>query len=173
MTGAAFHLTQIKERRPNSYKLFFCSGSDRKLDRKTDRGAGTKGALNMLLTQLNHVTVRTDDLEGTKDFYQDLLGLTVGPRPPLGFPGYWLYSGEDAVVHLVPKSNGIGGGPSPDTGNFDHIAFTASNFRLMRDRLKNRGVKFHEQQIPETSIHQIFLADPNNVMIELNFASGQ
>jgi catechol 2,3-dioxygenase-like lactoylglutathione lyase family enzyme len=37
----------------------------------------------MPLTQLNHVTVRTDDLEGTRDFYQDVLGLKDGPRPPL------------------------------------------------------------------------------------------
>ncbi len=126
----------------------------------------------MALTQLSHMTVRTDDLEGTRDFYQDLLGLKAGPRPPLGFPGYWLYAGEQPVVHLVPKSNGIGGGPSADTGNFDHVAFTATGFAATRDRLRGRGVKFREQDVPETSIRQIFLEDPNRVMIELNFPSG-
>ena len=62
----------------------------------------------MPVAQLNHVTVRTDDLEGTRDFYHDMLGLKARPRPPLGFPGYWLYAGENPLVHLVPKSHGIG-----------------------------------------------------------------
>jgi catechol 2,3-dioxygenase-like lactoylglutathione lyase family enzyme len=127
----------------------------------------------MALTQLNHMTVRTDDLEGTRDFYKDLLGLKNGPRPPLGFPGFWLYAGDDPVVHLVPKSNGIGGGPSADTGNFDHVAFTAEGFDAMRESLRRRGIKFHEQQVPATPIRQIFLEDPNRVMIELNFPTGK
>ena len=35
----------------------------------------------MALTQLNHVTVRTDDLEATRDFYNEVLGLAPGPLP--------------------------------------------------------------------------------------------
>jgi len=126
----------------------------------------------MPLTVLNHVTIRTDDLEGTRDFYRDLLGLKVGLRPPLGFPGYWLYLGEAPVIHLVPKSYGIGGGPSQDTGNFDHVAFTASGLDHIRNSLRQRDVKFREQKVPNTLMHQIFLEDPNKVMIELNFPSG-
>jgi len=84
----------------------------------------------MPVAQLNHVTVRTDDLEGTRDFYHDMLGLKAGPRP-LGFPGYWLYAGENPLVHLVPKSHGIGGGASQNTGNFDHVAFSAADFSGM------------------------------------------
>ena len=127
----------------------------------------------MALTRLNHVTVRTDNLEVTRDFYQDLLGLNVGPRPPLGFPGYWLYAGDEPVVHLVPENNGIGGGPSKDTGHFDHVAFTASGLNVMRDNLRLRGIRFRDQKVPGTSMRQIFLEDPNRVMIELNFPSGQ
>lgn len=126
----------------------------------------------MPLTQLNHVTVRTDDLDGTRDFYQNVLGLKTGPRPPLSFPGYWLYCGENPVVHLVPKGSGIGGGSSPDTGNFDHVAFTANDFAGMREHFKRLGIEFREQQVPATQIHQLFLEDPNKVMVELNFPAG-
>src|SRR5437016_7798189 len=69
----------------------------------------------MALNALHHVTVQTHDLEATRDFYRDILGLTVGFRPDLDFPGYWLYCGEVPVVHLVPRANAIGGGPSDDT----------------------------------------------------------
>jgi hypothetical protein len=42
----------------------------------------------------------------------------------------------------------------------------------MRERLKQRGIKFREQQVPASPARQIFLEDPNSVMIELNFPSG-
>ena len=42
---------------------------------------------------LNHYTILARDLEATKNFYTDVVGLTVGDRPPLAFPGYWLYCG--------------------------------------------------------------------------------
>jgi len=126
----------------------------------------------MPLVQLNHITVRTDDLEGTRDFYRDALGLTVGPRPALSFPGYWLYCGNDPVIHLVPQSNATGGGSSPDTGSFDHVAFVAADFEAMRERFKSLGVKFREQEIPSARLRQLFLQDPNKVMVELNFPAA-
>lgn len=32
----------------------------------------------------------------------DVLGLRVGDRPPFPFPGYWLYAGSSAWVHVAP-----------------------------------------------------------------------
>ena len=55
----------------------------------------------MPLGGLQHYTIEPQDLERTKDFYVDVLGLENGERPPLGFPGYWLYSGGQATVHLM------------------------------------------------------------------------
>ena len=52
---------------------------------------------------LDHINLRADraTLDALKDFYCDVLGLENGDRPPLGFPGYWLYSGGVATVHLL------------------------------------------------------------------------
>jgi len=55
----------------------------------------------MPLGTLQHFTIEPSDLERTKDFYCDVLGLENGERPPLDFPGYWLYSGGVATVHLM------------------------------------------------------------------------
>jgi catechol 2,3-dioxygenase-like lactoylglutathione lyase family enzyme len=125
----------------------------------------------MALTQLNHVTVRTNDLEKTRTFYENVLGLKAGPRPAFTFPGYWLYCGENAAVHLVLHADAIGGGRSADTGSFDHVAFTAHDFPGVRERLRQLGVAFREQQVPGAPIRQLFVEDPNRVMIELNFPS--
>ncbi len=119
----------------------------------------------MPLTSLNHFTVRSADLKATCDFYVEVLGLADGPRPPFPFPGNWLYCGNQAVVHLVGVDHADEGG----TGNFDHVAFTAQDADVMRRRFQDRGVSFKERIVPGSGLRQMFLTDPNNVTIELNF----
>jgi hypothetical protein len=55
----------------------------------------------MAIGGLDHSTIRSVDLEATRAFYVDMLGREEGPRPPLGFPGSWLYSVGMPTVHLV------------------------------------------------------------------------
>ncbi len=126
----------------------------------------------MALTELNHVTVRTRQMEATRDFYVKVLGMNVGSRPDLGFPGYWLYVGKTPVVHLVPESAGIGAGSGEDTGNFDHVAFLAQDYEGTCRRFRALGLEFRQNDVPSARLRQLFLADPNRVMIELNFPTG-
>jgi len=77
---------------------------------------------------LNHYTINVRDLEATKNFYIDVVGLSVGDRPPLAFPGYWLYCGGVPTVHLVghrPENEALNDAASDPakTGRLDHIAF--------------------------------------------------
>jgi catechol 2,3-dioxygenase-like lactoylglutathione lyase family enzyme len=43
---------------------------------------------------MEHFLVLTDDVDRTRDFYCDALGMRVGPRPPIPFAGYWMYLGD-------------------------------------------------------------------------------
>lgn len=126
----------------------------------------------MPITELNHVTVRAADMEATRDFYSEVLGLVVGPRPDLGFPGYWLYAGTQPVIHLVPPGNGIGGGASDDTGSFDHVAFLGKDYDGTRRHLDGLGLSYRQNDVPSANLRQLFLVDPNRVMIELNFQAA-
>ncbi len=126
----------------------------------------------MSLTELNHVTVRTTQMEETRDFYVKVLGMNVGFRPDLGFPGYWLYVGKTPVVHLVPESAGIGAGTGADTGNFDHVAFLAQDYESTCRHFRALGLAFRENDVPNARLRQLFLTDPNRVMIELNFPTA-
>jgi len=55
----------------------------------------------MALEALDHYTIHCADMIVTRDFYRDVLGLSEGFRPQLGFAGHWLYCGDKAVVHLL------------------------------------------------------------------------
>ena len=55
----------------------------------------------MPLQNLNHFLVLTRDLEATRDFYVDVLGLEDGDRPPFAFDGHWIYLGDRAVIHVA------------------------------------------------------------------------
>ena len=91
-----------------------------------------------------------------------MLGLENGDRPPLGFPGYWLYSGGVATVHLMgtrkPREGIVVRGTEKkyeDTGRLDHIAFAATDVDGVRKRLQSKNVKFRESIVPRTGDTQI------------------
>jgi hypothetical protein len=73
------------------------------------------------------------------------------------------------VVHLVPQGSAIGGGPSADTGPFDHFAFLATDFDGIKAKLEKHRIKYRENHIARPPIDQLFFPDNNNVMVELNF----
>jgi catechol 2,3-dioxygenase-like lactoylglutathione lyase family enzyme len=120
---------------------------------------------------LDHFNIRTRDLKGTVRFYQDILGLENGARPNFAFPGAWLYSEGRAVVHLVDISP-TDEAQKPDSGVVHHVAFTSRDFAGMKQRLQAKGVEFEARQVPGGELWQIFIRDPNGVMIELNYEAA-
>ena len=132
----------------------------------------------MPLTRLEHYLVLSDDIDRTRDFYRDVLGMTEGFRPDLDFLGYWLYLGDTPCIHIGDwatyavwtKQVGIPiSARAPATGPVDHIAFNATGFEEMRARILERGLPFSENSLDEIGMRQIFTRDPNGVPIEINF----
>lgn len=127
---------------------------------------------------LNHYTIRVRDLERTKNFYQDVVGLTIGDRPPLPFPGYWLYCGDIPTVHLIgyrTEDPTIVDGPSnpAPTGRLDHIAFSCNGLKEMRSNLQSRAIKFDERVLPRLNMTQLFYLDPDGISVECNFDAAE
>lgn len=132
----------------------------------------------MPITELNHYLLVAKNLEKTKKFYQKVLGLKVAERPDFGFPGYWLEANGDICVHLASQApnrirdqfllkkhpKGLKG-----SGTVDHIAFLAKEPEEVRKRIQKNRVKMHYRSFPDAKLFQIFLKDPDDVTIELNF----
>ncbi len=110
----------------------------------------------MPVEMLEHYTIRCASLERTRDFYRDVLRLGVGDRPNFPFKGYWLYLGGVPIMHLVDAAESeVRDGPHAKggTADLDHIAF-------------------RENEVPGARIRQIFVPDPDGVLIELNFRNS-
>ncbi len=118
---------------------------------------------------MNHFTVLTHDLAVTREFYIGVLGLREGYRPPLGFPGAWLYSGEQAVLHI------IAGRPLPKeaAGVLDHMAFSASDLSTVTSTLKSRGIQYDLRKQADSGVWQLFCFDPSGARVELDFPPSE
>jgi catechol 2,3-dioxygenase-like lactoylglutathione lyase family enzyme len=121
---------------------------------------------------LDHFNIRTRQLADTVRFYEDVLGLENGARPNFAFPGAWMYSEGRAVVHLVDISQ-TSEPQKPDSGVVHHVAFVSSGFDGMKARLTGKSMPFDARQVPGGELWQIFVQDPNGVMIELNYEAAK
>jgi hypothetical protein len=124
--------------------------------------------MEMSVGVLDHYNVSTRKLEETMQFYENVLRFVNGPRPQFNFLGAWLYSAGHAVLHLNDISQ-TDRQQRPDSGVIDHIAFSSRGFEAMKRHLAGKDVPYRANQVPNSTRWQIFLRDPNNVEIELNF----
>ena len=126
----------------------------------------------MPLHGLGHALVLTDDLEATREFYCDVLGLESGDRPPLPFPGYWLYLDGVACMHVAERAAYEAEvdrmGLPRAHGPVDHLAFDAGGHEALVARLAAAGVRAVSNEVPAAGIRQLFVEDPNGIRIELN-----
>ena len=150
----------------------------------------------MEIKRIDHYSIRTLDVEVSRRFYTEVIGLTVGPRPPFDFPGLWLYSGNPPVdlehsagnygiVHVMgvdpEATQGLVdtlGYVDPETlqggtGALDHVALSVTGRDGMVERCSRHNVRYFERTVPMLGLHQMFIKDPNGVLIELNFPASE
>ena len=125
----------------------------------------------MKIDTLDHINIRTMKMEETKDWYCGVLGLEVGFRPPFDEHGYWLYAGGVAIVHL---SYGEDGAPRRTVreamgDGLDHIGLSGTGYHDMLARLRRLSVAHDKRLVGGGRIAQVFLHDPNGVLVELGY----
>ncbi|MBV9829221.1 MAG: VOC family protein [Alphaproteobacteria bacterium] len=123
----------------------------------------------MSLQGMNHFTVLSDDLEATRKFYVDLLGFEIGDRPNFQFPGYWLWVGDQPILHVIHREQ---------LGNFragviDHMAFTATDLPGTVAKLENAKIPYELRRLPQNGVRegtwQLFFDDPHGAKVEFDF----
>jgi catechol 2,3-dioxygenase-like lactoylglutathione lyase family enzyme len=123
-----------------------------------------------LIDALHHVNLKAParELEVLRDFYRDVVGLKVGPRPPFRIPGYWLYAGETPVLHLSELSDSTR--PiAARASALDHVAFRCSGMQATLERLDSLGIAYVINDVPLTGELQVVFKDPLHLGVELAF----
>jgi catechol 2,3-dioxygenase-like lactoylglutathione lyase family enzyme len=111
-----------------------------------------------------NITAPMPVIERTKQFYVDVLGLRDGFRPDFGASGYWLYAGDQAIIHLFE-----GADTATSNGYLDHVAFRCTGLKDTISYLNENAMEFRKVEIRETGQTLLFVVDPAGVKVELNF----
>ncbi len=120
-------------------------------------------------SHLDHVNIVTDNLDAMARFYQDVIGLKLGQRPPFAFPGAWLYCGDRAAVHLVGRRQAHAPGPS----RINHFAFRATGLAQFVARLRDGGLSHETRLVPGLELTQVNVRDPDGNLIEMAFGAEE
>ncbi|MFL0671249.1 MAG: VOC family protein [Erythrobacter sp.] len=133
----------------------------------------------MIVERLDHVNIITDRLAETARFYAELLDLEERDGPPPLRPDQvrWMHdAGGQAILHLnstdCPRAFDRAVMPGAETGAIHHVALRCGDFDVVKARLDARGADYRVNDLSSIGLKQIFTADPNNVLLELNFFGG-
>ncbi len=120
---------------------------------------------------LDHVTLVVKDLERSRRFYVDGLGMQEVPRPAFSFAGSWFQAGN-TQIHLILEHEGSGPAGEaesrPRSSRTHHFAFLVDDAQATVDRLQALGIPIAcgPQERPDGAV-QVFVADPDGHMVEL------
>jgi catechol 2,3-dioxygenase-like lactoylglutathione lyase family enzyme len=124
---------------------------------------------------LDHVNIITSDVESTARFYAQLLGLEPrdGPPPLTHSNARWMFDrGGRAVLHVnsldCPRAYDREVRPGP-TGALHHVALRCTGYEEVQERLKSMGLEHRLNEVAAIGLRQVFVLDPNEVLLELNF----
>ncbi|HXX79687.1 MAG TPA: VOC family protein [Ktedonobacteraceae bacterium] len=130
----------------------------------------------MEIRRLDHVALLVKDVERSKRFYVQLLGMEEHPRPSnFNFPGAWLRKGS-AEIHLIGEDEPgrveqvYPGGYNPDelsTGHVTHFAFEVADLEETRLYFQSRGIPIVGGPRPRgDGVMQLYIRDPDGYIIE-------
>ncbi|HYF59401.1 MAG TPA: VOC family protein [Burkholderiaceae bacterium] len=125
----------------------------------------------MSVLGLFHVAIRSADLDATRAFYAQVLGMVEAERPKLSFPGAWLrapVAGAPAILHVYAGEAASGSeGAVPSGGAaVDHVSMCVSGFEALRAKVRELGLDWREQCRPGRP-YQLFVFDPSGILLEL------
>lgn len=124
---------------------------------------------------LHHVSLPVSDLERSRRFYREVLGLTEITRPPFSFPGAWFAVG-DRQLHLIVHDRPTFRSRGVDSRDV-HFAVRVRSIRETIAHLHSLGYstdaadelrRTYENLTGAAGFPQVFVMDPDRHVIELN-----
>ena len=119
--------------------------------------------------RLDHVTIRTRDIAGTRDFFREVFDLEDGERPQAirRIPGAWLYSEGQPVVHII-GSHGVGIDRAAEA--IDHVGLRLDGYSAFRARLERLGIRYSTMDLTDIQERRLFFRAPGGPLLEAVFS---
>jgi catechol 2,3-dioxygenase-like lactoylglutathione lyase family enzyme/uncharacterized protein YunC (DUF1805 family) len=121
---------------------------------------------------IDHATLVVKDLERSRRFYVEVLGMREVSRPAFSFAGLWFQAGA-TQIHLILEY--AGSGPAGNllsaerrSSRTHHLAFLVEDAAAAFTSLKALGVNVLAEPKPRPDGYlQVFVTDPDGHVIEL------
>ena len=121
---------------------------------------------------IDHTTLRTAQLEKTKDFLVRVFDLVEGPRPAViaeSISGYWLYHKEAPLIHLIESHTRFGTTTGYAVEAIDHTAFFMEDYDGFRKKLDKLNIPYSLMDLPDINERRIFIQTPTKILLETVF----
>ncbi len=128
--------------------------------------------MTVTLKRLDHVNLRTADLDAMVAWYGRVLDMHPGPRPDFAFPGAWLYADGHPIIHLVGVETAPRSDPAADL-RLAHFAISANDLNDLRARLDAEGAPCRLAHIRDLGIVQANIHDPDGNHIHIDFDAAE
>lgn len=126
----------------------------------------------MQIKSLDHINIRTENIEEMARWYTEVLGMVRGFRPKLNSDGVWMYIGDLPVVHLIHVSDKAGAG-SEQPLKLEHAAFSATGRDAFEARLREMGLPFRRSDLKEVNVIQMNVWDPDGNHLHIDFPADE
>jgi catechol 2,3-dioxygenase-like lactoylglutathione lyase family enzyme len=124
---------------------------------------------------LDHVTIVVRDLDATRRFYVEVLGMQEVPRPGFAFAGQWFQAGG-TQIHTILECPGSGpaGWGAGNNSRGHHFAFQVEDAEAAARRLTDLGIAMVSppKHRPDGAV-QVFVQDPDGHLVELCSFTGK
>lgn len=112
----------------------------------------------------NHLALQVKDIEASKTFYKDIIGLTPVTVPDnLKAIRGWFDIGNGQMIHLLAGRTT----PVVNDKNGSHFSIFVDSIDQAEKFLTSKNIEFHKQ-VRFDNVTQIYFADPDGYLIELN-----
>jgi catechol 2,3-dioxygenase-like lactoylglutathione lyase family enzyme len=133
-----------------------------------------------VVLRIQHVGLVVSDLDRSRRFYANALGLEEVARPPnFNFDGAWFRFGG-AEIHLLAEAHTTGGAGPADPGAgaargmTTHLALETEDLAAACNRLAENGVELVGGPMPRGDGYvQVFFKDPDGYVLELFQHTGE
>jgi glyoxylase I family protein len=118
---------------------------------------------------LDHVTIRTRDLQATLSFFLTVFDLEEGERPLAirRIPGHWLYSEGRPLVHII-GSQGYGIDRAAEA--IDHVGLRMEGYAEFRRKLEQLGIHYSAMDLADIQERRLFFHAPGGPLLEAVFS---